>query len=179
MAEYHGSRTAPLDLAVQAGLPGPRSVLLAPLTGGVSTTADFEFASLVVPAGFLIETGLVWTAEFIASFTKATGTMNLVPWVKVNGTKLAAVTLAQANAAQTAQPVHYRAALTVRSLGASGVIAISSMAVKGTTAQVGGSAGDTITLDTSASVTIAVGANLSVANAGHSLTAHFAKVGQG
>lgn len=177
--KYLGPRSDPRNLAIQAGLPGPRAVLLAASTGGVNTTADFEFASLVIPAGFLIETGLVWTAEFMAYFTKATGTMNVVPWVKINGTKVAAITLSQANAAQTNQPLHYRAAVTVRSLGASGVLAASAMAVKGTTAQVGGSNGGTVTLDTSAAVTIAVGANLSVANAGHSLTAHFAKVGQG
>lgn len=177
--QYLGTKAGPNDIAVQAVLPGPQAVILADVTGGVNSTADVPFATLTIPAGFSVLAGMTWIAEAFGHFTKSNGAMNLQFWVKINGTKVAVTTHAQGNGAQTQTPLHARAGITLRSLGAAGVIGVSlhSTHLEAATVEMGGASG-TITVDTGAAITIAIGANLSVANAGYSVTATYARVGQ-
>ncbi len=100
--------------------------------------------------------------------------------VKINGTKVAIATFAQGNGARTALPARFEAGFTIRSIGVSGVIAVATHVTGNLlNGNVGaGGASGTVTVDTGNAVTLAIGANLSAANAGHSLTAKYAKVGQ-
>jgi hypothetical protein len=174
-----GRRTGPYDVAIQAGLPGPGAVLLADVTGGVNSTADFDFASLTIPAGFSVAAGMTWIAEAMGTFTKASGGMNIVNWIKINGTKVATTTLAQGNSARTGDPFQMRGGVTLRSIGATGVVAatLSILHRESTTVEQGVSSGSLV-VDTANAITITVGGNLSVANAGHAMTATYARVGQ-
>ena len=64
------------------------------------------------------------------------------------------------------------AILTVRSIGAGGVLVFGGYGVQGTTTDGVNNNNPVITVNTTAAITLAVGANFSVANASHIISSH-------
>jgi hypothetical protein len=175
-----GRVTDPKDLGRQDDPLGPQSTITAAVTGGVSSTADFDLAVLTIPAGYVSVAGQAFFADVLARFTKANGGVDLNIWVKINGTKVGTVTLTQTNPSQTDTAKQIASRITVRSVGPTGMLGVITHVNSqrdGNNIQIQNGYG-TITINTANAITITVGANLSVSNAGHSLTAEFARIGQ-
>lgn len=149
-----------------------RVVLIAPVTGGTSTTNDIAVNSLAIPAGYLFA-GSVLKIRMNGIFSKRRAIakpMNI--WVKVNGVKLATLSYAP-NRTTTDQPFAADFNLVVQSVGASGVFYGSGKGffiVGNGTVEVGADAGNTTTANTGGIVTITAGFDFTESNANNYLT---------
>lgn len=148
-----------------------RTTLSTTATGGINTTADFDIGTLTIPANTL-QVGDVIQIVSNQNIAKGTGAVVYSAWFKVNGAKTGVYGKAFGNAASASNGVRVFVILTVRSIGAGGVLVFGGYGVQGTTTDGINSNNPTITVNTTAAITLAVGANFSVANASHIISSH-------
>lgn len=148
-----------------------RTTLSTTATGGINTTADFDIGTLTIPANTL-QVGDVIQIVSNQNVAKGTGAVVYSAWFKVNGAKTGIYGKSFGNAASASNGVRVFVILTVRSIGAGGVLVFGGYGVQGTTTDGINNNNPTITVNTTAAITLAVGANFSVANASHIISSH-------
>jgi hypothetical protein len=148
-----------------------RTTLSTTATGGINTTADFTIDTLTIPANTL-QVGDVIQIVSNQNVAKGTGAVVYSAWFKVNGAKTGIYGKSFGNAASVSNGVRVFAILTVRSIGAGGVLVFGGYGVQGTTTDGINNNNPTITVNTTAAITLAVGANFSVANASNIISSH-------
>ena len=148
-----------------------REVVNTTATGAVNTTADYDMCSLVIPVNTL-QVGDIIDIDIYSLVKKGTGAMNILYWLKVNGTKSANLTYALGNAALDSIGMSFRAKLQVRSIGGGNTI-LTHLEVNSHNLQppliTGSNVVPTFTVSTDSSITITAGANFSVADAANSI----------
>ena len=139
-------------------------------TGGINTTADYDFVTLTIPANTL-RVGDIIDFEVYDLIKKGTGTMNILHYLKVNTTKSANSSIALGNAAVDSFGFNFKGKLQVRSIVSGTATLTYSHACRGnnTATVVGSNVVPTFTVPSNAVITITVGANFSVANAANSV----------
>ena len=148
-----------------------RTTLSTTATGGINSTADFTIGTLTIPANTL-QVGDVIQIVSNQNVAKGTGAVVYSAWFKVNGAKTVIYAKSFGNAASGANGARVFAILTVRSIGAGGVLVFGGYGVQGTTTDGVNNNNPTITVNTTAVITLAVGANFSAANAANIISSH-------
>jgi len=148
-----------------------RLTLSTTATGGINTTADFDIGTLTIPANTL-KVGDVIHIVTNQNIAKGTGGVIYSAWFKVNGAKTGVYAKSFGNAASGANGVRVFAILTVRSIGVGGVLVFGGYGVQGTGTDGINNNNPVITVNTTAAMTVAIGANFSVANASHVISSH-------
>lgn len=148
-----------------------REVVNTTATGAVNTTADYDMCSLVIPVNTL-QVGDIIDIDIYSLVKKGTGAMNILYWLKVNGTKSASLAYALGVMALDSIGMSFRAKLQVRSIGGGNTI-LTHLEVNSHNLQppliTGSNVVPTFTVSTDSSITITAGANFSVANAANSI----------
>lgn len=148
-----------------------RVTLSTTATGGINTTADFDIGTLTIPANTL-HVGDVIQIVSNQNIAKGSGAVIYSAWFKVNGAKTAIYAKSFGAAASGANGVRVFAILTVRNIGAGGVLVFGGYGVQGTGTDGISNNNPVITVNTTAAITVAVGANFSVANASNVISSH-------
>ena len=148
-----------------------RTALSTTATGGINTTADFDIGTLTIPANTL-QVGDVIQIVSNQNIAKGTGGRVYSAFFKVNGAKTVIYAKTFPNGASSANGARVFAILTVRSIGASGVLVFGGYGVQGTTTDGINNNNPTITVNTTLAITVSVGANFSTANAANIISSH-------
>lgn len=144
---------------------GSNASLPATFTSTANSAADQDFLTLTVPANALTVGSTFEIDVFGTESNVVTANPSSSFYVKVNGTKVATVTLANGTAAQTNRPLTARAALTFQAVGAAGsVIAGAELTLNGVLPAIVAAVAGTV-VATNAPVAITLGVAFSAANA--------------
>lgn len=150
-----------------------RTVLTANVTGGASTTADFNLITFTIPAGQQLP-GDCYRFEIRGTWDHPnSGGSTISFWVKFGNTKIATVTITPGKAV-TSQPFHFKGLIVCQSVGAAGTVAVGCAARINTTATASIDADATPavgTVNNAGSYNIVLGANFSNSNASNLVTA--------
>lgn len=158
-----------------------RSIATSPVSGGASTTADVTIQTLTIPANQLLP-GDVFDIEIRGKWTKPNaGGSSISFWVKSDTVKIVTVTYTSVTSV-TALPFVFRARVTVRAIGAAGVlVGAGDMKLSTTATAVTNvlSGGVSDTRNTTASFNISAGFGFSNSNASNNVTANVSYIRQG
>lgn len=147
-------------------LTKPSANLGATVTGGVNSTADVVGLSLSIPAG--AQVGDSYRLRAAGTVTQAAVATNFNMFYAINGARFSTNTFTMGASAVANSGWSIDAVITIRSTGSSGQAIGTSGLIFRTTAIAPASA--LTAVNTTAALTLTVGATLSVANAGHSLS---------
>jgi hypothetical protein len=159
------------DIKTWLRVKNTRLTLSTTATGGINTTADFDIGTLTIPANTLQVGDVI---QLVSNQNIAKGSVGVIysAWFKVNGAKTTIYAKSFGAAASGANGVRVFAILTVRSIGTGGVLVFGGYGVQGTGIDGINNNSPTITVNTTAAITVAVGANFSVANASNVISSH-------
>lgn len=154
----------------------PSIELTADLTNA-NNTADSPILTWTLPAN-AANVATTLSLRLYGQVTSAALAGNISVWIKINGTKVMTQTFTLPNFGMTATGLFYSATATVRTIGASGTIMISSLMTSNNNNINNGpavlSAGSA--LNTTIANTFQIGMNWSVANAGNSFVSKNAAI---
>jgi hypothetical protein len=150
-----------------------RTVIIAQVTGGASTTSDVTLASLVIPGSELRAADVI--KFFVLGYWNKpnAGTNTVRLWVKVNGVDAGTITHLLASSV-TDQPISFDGELVIRSIAAAGVVTGGLRAFIHRTAtafDLRVTQGTNATVNTQTDITITVGIGFATSNANNRVTA--------
>lgn len=140
------------------------------ISGGINTTADYDFITLTIPANTL-QVGDIIEFDIFDLIKKGSVAMNILHYVKVNATKSANATTALGTAAVDSFGFRFAGRLQVRSIvSGTATFTYSTHSVgNNINVVIGSNVVPTLTAPSTSDIAITVGANFSVANAANSI----------